>query len=143
LKDGKISEDEAERRMESVRGMQIAVTTIQMLTGIATALSGAFTTKSGPWDIALAAIQAASIAASGIASIVKIKQVKSDGSGGGATSVPTVSMPSVMNVTPDFNQSVDGAMTQTAIQDQRVYVLEHDITETQNKVQVTENMAKY
>lgn len=143
LKDGKISEEEAERRMESVRGMQIAVTTIQMLTGIATALSGAFTTKSGPWDIALAAIQAAAIAACGIASIVKIKQVKSDGSGGGATSVPTVSMPSVITTTPDFNQSVDGAMTQTAIQDTRVYVLEHDISETQKKVQVTENMAKY
>jgi len=43
-----------------------------MLVGITAAISGLFTTKSGPWDIALAAIQAAAIAASGIANITQI-----------------------------------------------------------------------
>ena len=36
-----------------------------------------------------------------------------------------------------------GYQTQTAIADQRVYVLEHDITETQQKVQVAQNRATY
>jgi hypothetical protein len=127
---------------EEQKGLAIAATTIQMLVGIATALSGAFTTKSGPWDIALAAVQAASIAASGIASIAKINQVKSNGSGASA-SVPTVSMPAVVAAAPDFTQTIDGAITKTAIEDQRVYVTEHDITETQKKVEVAEARATF
>lgn len=138
---GSIS-DMMEEGTAEQKGLAIAATTIQMLTGIATALSGAFTTKTGPWDIALAAVQAASIAASGIASITKISQVKSDGSGS-SISVPSVNMGAVVASAPDFVQSVDGAMTQTAITDQKVYVTEHDITETQKKVQVAQNRATY
>ena len=138
---GSISDMMAEGTEEQ-KGMATAAATIQMLVGIATALSGAFTSKSGPWDIALAAVQAASIAASGIASIVKINQVKPDGSGT-STSVPSINIPSVVSASQDFTQTVDGAMTQTAITDQKVYVLEHDITETQNKVQVAEARATY
>lgn len=141
---GSIS-DMMEEGTEEQKGMAIAATTIQMLVGIATAISGAFTTKSGPWDIALAAVQAAAIAASGIASIVKINQVKSDGSGAGSgeSYVPSISIPSVVSASPDFTQTVDGAMTQTAIADQKVYVTEHDITETQKKVEVAESRATY
>ena len=138
---GSIS-DMMEEGTAEQKGLAIAATTIQMLTGIATALSGAFTTKTGPWDIALAAVQAASIAASGIASITKISQVKSDGSGA-STSVPSVNMGAVVASAPEFVQSVDGAMTETAITDQKVYVTEHDITETQKKVQVAQNRATY
>lgn len=138
---GSIS-DMMEEGTAEQKGLAIAATTIQMLTGIATALSGAFTTKTGPWDIALAAVQAASIAASGIASITKISQVKSDGSGA-SISVPSVNMGAVVASAPEFVQSVDGAMTETAITDQKVYVTEHDITETQKKVQVAQNRATY
>lgn len=138
---GSIS-DMMEEGTAEQKGLAIAATTIQMLTGIATALSGAFTTKTGPWDIALAAVQAASIAAAGIASITKISQVKSDGSGA-SISVPSVNMGAVVASAPEFVQSVDGAMTQTAITDQKVYVTEHDITETQKKVQVAQNRATY
>ena len=139
---GSIS-DMMEEGTEEQKGMAIAATTIQMLVGIATALSGAFTTKSGVWDMVIAAAQAASIAASGIAAIAKIKQVKSDGSGSSGNYASGISMPAVVTASPDFSQSVDGAMTQTAIADQKVYVLEHDITETQNKVQVAEQRATY
>ncbi len=124
------------------QGMAIASTTIHMLAGIAEALSGVFTTHTGVWDIALAAAQAASIAASGIASIAKIKQVRPDGSGPDV-STPSVSVPMVVNASNDFSQSVDGAMTRTSIRDTKVYVLEHEITETQNKVEVAESRAQY
>ena len=139
---GSIS-DMMEEGTEEQKGMAIAATTIQMLVGIATALSGVFTTKSGPWDIALAAVQAAAIAAAGIASIVQISQVRPDGGSGSSVSVPSINVGAAVAASPDFTQTIDGAMTQTAIEDQRVYVVEHDITETQNKVEVTQAMATY
>ena len=128
---------------EEQKGLAIAATTINMLVGIQEALSGVWTTHSGIWDIALAAAQAASIATSGIATISKIQQVRPDGSGPGPVSTPPVSIPTVINASPDFSQTVDGAMTQTSIRDQRVFVLEHDITDTQKKVEVAESRAAY
>ena len=138
---GSISDMMAEGTEEQ-KGLAIASTTIQMLTGIASALAMTYTTHTGWWDWAIGISQAASIAAAGIASITKISQVKSDGSGA-SISVPSVNMGAVVASAPDFVQSVDGAMTQTAITDQKVYVTEHDITETQKKVQVAQNRATY
>ena len=138
---GSISDMMAEGTEEQ-KGLAIASTTIQMLTGIASALAMTYTTHTGWWDWAIGISQAASIAAAGIASITKISQVKSDGSGT-STSVPSVNMGAVVASAPEFVQSVDGAMTETAITDQKVYVTEHDITETQKKVQVAQNRATY
>ena len=138
---GSIS-DMMEEGTAEQKGLAIASTTIQMLTGIASALAMTYTTHTGWWDWALGISQAASIAAAGIASITKISQVKSDGSGA-STSVPSVNMGAVVASAPEFVQSVDGAMTETAITDQKVYVTEHDITETQKKVQVAQNRATY
>ena len=138
---GSISDMMAEGTEEQ-KGMAIAATTIQMLTGIASALAMTYTTHTGWWDWAIGISQAASIAAAGIASITKISQVKSDGSGA-SISVPSVNMGAVVASAPEFVQSVDGAMTETAITDQKVYVTEHDITETQKKVQVSQNRATY
>lgn len=138
---GSISDMMAEGTEEQ-KGMAIASTTIQMLTGIASALAMTYTTHTGWWDWAMGISQAASIAAAGIASITKISQVKSDGSGA-SISVPSVNMGAVVASAPEFVQSVDGAMTETAITDQKVYVIEHDITETQKKVQVAQNRATY
>lgn len=138
---GSISDMMAEGTEEQ-KGMAIAATTIQMLTGIASALAMTYTTHTGWWDWAIGISQAASIAAAGIASITKISQVKSDGSGS-SISVPSVNMGAVVASAPEFVQSVDGAMTETAITDQKVYVTEHDITETQKKVQVAQNRATY
>ena len=138
---GSISDMMAEGTEEQ-KGMAIAATTIQMLTGIASALAMTYTTHTGWWDWAIGISQAASIAAAGISSITKISQVKSDGSGA-SISVPSVNMGAVVASAPEFVQSVDGAMTQTAITDQKVYVTEHDITETQKKVEVAQNRATY
>ena len=135
---GNIS-DMMEEGTSAQKGMATAAATIQMLVGITTALSGAFTMKSGPWDYVLAGIQAAAIAAAGIANIAKIQSVKPDGSGdtGGGSYVPNISIPSVVEGSGDFTQTVDGAMTEAAVSDNKVYVLESDITDTQKKVEVT------
>ena len=75
---------------EKQKKLGIAAATIQMIQGIATAVSGAYSTKSGPWDFVLMAIQAASILASGIMQINKIKKMTFENSGasaGGGASV--------------------------------------------------------
>lgn len=134
-KDGKITEKEAKR----IKGMQIAVATMNMLAGITAAISGCFTTKTGPWDIALAVAQAATIAATGTANIMKIKKTDLTGS------VPSGAMGAV---TPNSNiygtdipfnyvRNVTSASETDALnQDTKVYVLESDITNAVNKQKV-------
>lgn len=141
-KDGEITEKEAKR----IKGIQIAVATMNMLAGITAALSGAFTTKSGPWDIALAAVQAATIAASGAANIMKIKNTDLTGS---------VSSGAMGAVTPNSNvfgtdlpmsyvRNVTTASETDALnQDTRVYILESDIQASNKKVQVRENESTF
>ena len=129
---------------EKSKKLQIASATIQMLTGIATAMSGVFTTKTGPWDIALAAIQAGSIAASGIMNINKIKQTKFDGGGSSATASVSSSAVNNMVVPPvQYSAAVQGASTEGSIKDTKVYVTETDIKNTSNKVSVQESENTY
>ena len=141
-KDKKITEQEAKR----IKGMQIAVATMNMLAGITAALSGAFTTKTGPWDIALAAIQAATIAASGTANIMKIKNTDLTGS------VPSGAMGAVTpnsniygtDIPFSYTRQVTGQSEMDALnQDTRVYILESDIQASNKKVQVRENESTF
>ena len=126
---------------EKSKKLQIASATIQMFAGIATALAGAFTTKSGPWDIALAAIQAATIAASGAIQINKIKSTKFDGGGSATPSAGAVNATIVPPV--QYSQAVQGASTEGAIANQKVYVTESDIVDTIGKVQTQESENTY
>lgn len=141
-KDGEITEREAKK----IKGMQIAVATMNMLAGITAALSGAFTTKTGPWDIALAAVQATSIAAAGTANIMKIKNTDLTGS------VPTGAMAAV---TPNSNvfgtdlpMSYVRNVTTASETDElnkgtKVYVLESDIQDAMTKVNVRQSEASF
>lgn len=130
------------------KGIAVAATAIQMFAGIATAIATA--QKLGPpQGPIVGALNAAAVGAAGIASIAKILAVKEDGSnagaeaGGGGSYVASIAIPSVVEGSNDFVQSVDGAMTENAIQDTKVVVLESDITETQKKVEVTESLATF
>lgn len=127
---------------EQQKNLAIAGATINTIAGAIGAYAQAAASIPPPYGLILGAINAAAVTAAGIAQIQKIKQVRPDGSGD-ISSAPSVSVPMVINASPDFSQTVDGAMTQTSIRDQRVYVLEHDITETQNKVEVAEARASY
>lgn len=129
---------------EKQKKLQIAQATIQMITGIATALSGAFTTKSGPWDIALMAIQAATIAASGIAQITKIKNTQFDSASSGSANT-SVSRGAASNfVAPvQYTKDVQGGNIEDALGNVKVNVLESDITDTQDRVNVAESESRY
>lgn len=130
---------------EQAKKYQIAAATMQMFSGIAMALSGVFTTKTGPWDIALAAVQASLIGAMGAMQIAKIKQTQFNG-GSGSTSVGAIPNTSAVNsvIAPvQYTQDVQGASIEGAIKNNKVYVTETDISNTQNKVSVSENEARY
>lgn len=131
---------------EKQKKLSIAAATMQMIQGIATAVSGAYSTKSGPWDFVLMAIQAASILASGIMQINKIKKMTFENSsssvGGGAASVSSGAVSSI--VAPvQYTQDIQGQSIEESIKNTRVYVTESDITNTQRRVSVAEDENRY
>lgn len=141
-KDEEITEKEAKR----IKGLQIAIATMNMLQGITSALAGVFTTHTGVWDIAMAAAQATSIAAAGTANIMKIKNTDLTGS---------VSSGAQAAVTPNSNifgtdlpmsyvRNVTTASEIDALnQDTRVYILESDIQESNKKVSIRESESSF
>ena len=132
-----------EEGSEEQKAFQIMGATINMLAGIATALAGAFTTKSGPWDIALAAIQAASIAASGGATIAKMVNTNKNNAASMSSAKPSTSALTSINAPVQYTQDVQGASIEGTIKDTRVVVTEGDISSTQKKVHVAESEATF
>lgn len=135
-------DEENEKQFEASKKMRIASATIDMLAGITAAVSGLFTTKSGPWDIALAVLQAASIAAAGGANIAKISREKYN-STSSSSSASTAAVAQTITTPTQISNAVQSAEIQSAISDTRVYVLESDITNTGNRVSVQENENRY
>lgn len=136
--------DLMEEGSEEQKAFQIMGATVSMIAGIVEAISGTFTTHSGVWDIAIAAAQAAAIATAGAVNIAKIAQTnknnaKSVASGAKSSTGALASI----NAPVQYTQDVQGASIEGAIKDTKVYVTETDITNTQNKVSVTENEARF
>ena len=131
---------------EKQKKLGIAAATISMIQGITTALAGAFTTKSGPWDLVLGILQAGSIFASGMIQINKIRKMtfensNSSASGGGA-SVSSNAV-STLVAPVQYTQDIQGASIEESIKNTKVYVTESDITSTQRRVSVTEDENRY
>lgn len=136
---------------EKSKNLQIANATIQAIVGITTALAGAYTTKTGPWDIPLAYLQAATIAATTGIQIANIKKQTYDGSNsgnvgnlnGGVGVSPNISMADMLpiNYTKDVLTDTETAELN---KQNKVYVVEEsDITETQRNVKVKEDNASF
>lgn len=130
---------------EKQKKLSIAAATMQMIQGIATAVSGAYSTKSGPWDFVLMALQAASILASGIMQINKIKKMtfeNSSSAAGGGASVSSSAV-STLVAPVQYTQDIQGQSIEESIKNTRVYVTESDITNTQRRVSVAEDENRY
>lgn len=127
---------------EKMKKLQIAATTINMLAGITAALSGLFTTKTGPWDIVLASIQAATIAATGALQISKIKNTTMEGANPN-TNINAKSVSSMIVPPVQYSNAVQGAELNGNIQNTKVYVLESEIVDTIGKVSVQESENTY
>ena len=139
-----------EEGFEKSKKLQIAMATINMLGGITAALAGAYTTKTGPWDWILAGIQAATIATVGGIQIANIKKQTYDGSGGGNVGnfnggvgvSPNISMADMIPI--NYTKEVlSDTETAELNKQNKVYVVESDITETQNDVAVKETNSSF
>lgn len=135
---GSILSAEMERYDENskeYKNMKYAQGVINTGEGVLAAfMSGIDSGIPAPWNLALAAAMAGLTLTAGIMQLNNIKNEKLGGS-----------MPNTVEVGSEYDtlSYVQGAETLSAIQDQRVYVVESDITSTQNRVEVAESSATF
>ena len=148
LMNGLAAEQDASTKegFEQQKKFQVAGATMSMLAGIASAWASSM--KLGP--IAgpiMGSILSAFMLATGIMQINKIKATqfndKGSTSGEGASASPNTSAINSVIAPVQYTQDVQGSSIEGAIKDAKVYVTETDISNTQNKVSVTENEARF
>ena len=147
VKRGEISEEEAEKEFENVKKLQIAEAIINTLTGALQAQLSVWMPGSGihsVWaKIAMSAALGIQTLATGYAQVQKIRNTTFGGGGGGAAqpTIITGAATPLLNEAQDLNELDAMYVTGRQPQDQKVYVLESDITNAQNnrKVRVTES----
>ena len=146
VKRGEISEEEAEKEFENVKKLQIAEAIINTLTGALQAQMSVWAPDSqihGVWKkIAMSAALGIQTLASGYAQVQKIRNT-TFGGGGSGSAQPTIitgAATPLLNEAQDLNE-LDAMYVTGQQKDTRVYVLESDITNAQNKqkVRVTES----
>ena len=146
LMNGLAAEQDASNKegFEQQKKFQIAGATMSMLSGIASAWASSmeFGPIAGP---ILGSILSAFMLATGITQINKIKNTDFDnnGSTSSASASPNTSAVNSVIAPVQYTQDVQGASIEGAIKDAKVYVTETDISNTQNKVSVTENEARF
>lgn len=140
--------DTLEQGTEQWKAIKIAEATINTIAGgVEAFFSTMKAVGGGPWGIAAGAAAAAAVVASGYAEVDKIRNT--DVSGGGSSS----SSSSLSNVSPSAVSVNATQVTATRnvqtdedianLPDTKVYVLEEDITDAQNRVRVTYENATY
>ena len=141
---GEIGIEAAKSQFETVKGWQYAQTWINTIAGMTAALT-APSLQSNPAGWVAAATQAASLLATGIAQTIKIKNT--DFSGGGVSSGGSgiTTSPSVtpIDVRDDIQQSPTVLPDSQSPRNQRVYILERDIQDSNRRVEVRENNSTF
>ena len=133
---------------EKQKKLQIAAATMAMLGGIVSAVTSAFNPANAWMTIwgqaGAAATMSSFVLATGIAQIANIKKQTFNGSGGGdsAGATPNIPMGDMMPIQYTRELMTDTETTNLN-KEQKVYVLESDITETQDNVAVKEANASF
>lgn len=154
-----LTEEEKEREIaaakeafERGKALQIASTTISTLAGASGAFMRAVETYPAPYGAILGGIEAAAALASGIATIKEIEAQRFDGmtgtSGlnGGQSPMATTFANAVplIDETADLNaMERDTAVNEAAQKEQRVYILQSDITKSEKQVEVRQNQSTF
>ena len=146
LMNGLAAEQDASTKegFEQQKKFQVAGATMSMLAGIASAWASSM--KLGPiTGPIMGSILSAFMLATGIMQINKIKATQFNGNGptSSASASPNTSAVNSVIAPVQYTQDVQGASIEGAIKDAKVYVTETDISNTQNKVSVTENEARF
>ena len=141
---GEIGIEAAKSQFETVKGWQYAQTWINTIAGMTAALTSPIL-NSTPAGWVAAATQAASLLATGIAQTIKIKNT--DFSGGGVSSGGSgiSASPSVtpIDVRNDIQQSPTVLPDSQSPRNQRVYILERDIQDSNRRVEIRENNSTF
>lgn len=127
---------------EAAKKYQIAGATMSMLAGIASAWASSMQLMF-PANVITGSALSAMMLATGIMQIQKIKNTKFEGGSTSTGTSPNTSAISSVIAPVQYTQDVQGSSIEGAIKDSKVYVTETDISDTQKKVSVTENEAKF
>lgn len=133
---GKLTEEEAEAQFERIKKMEIASAIVNTIAGAVGAFMQDKKAYPAPYNYIIASIDAAATLATGWAQIQQIRNQTI--SGGGSQSGPNVIVGQatpLLNEAQDINQ-LDMLSAGTEQPDQRVYVVESDITDAQNRQKV-------
>lgn len=129
---------------EKQKKLQIASATMQMLAGLVGAWTSAMSLPF-PASVIAGAATSAMIGAMGAVQISKIKKQKFDGGGdGGSASTSSASASASTTALTNlqspvqYSAEVQGASVEQQTKENRVYVVESDITNVQNRVQTVE-----
>lgn len=145
VKNGQITQEEGEKQFKAVKAMQIAEATINTIAGAIAAFMSCQKTYPQPYGAIIGAVQSAAVTAAGVAQIAKIKNTQLGGGGATATATAAAVQTAPEEYVPQYTQNATGeseiVRLADSIRNQRVYVVESDITEAQNrsKVRVTES----
>lgn len=139
-----------EEGSEEQKNLQIAETTINTLSGAIGAFMQAMSNYPAPYGAIIGAISAASATAAGIAQIAKIKSVNKDSASASIAS-PQISAPSMTTVNPLLDETQDiNRFNMSGMQgnsqeqsNMRVYVVDQDIRDANQKAEVVENNATF
>jgi len=130
---------------EAQKKYQYGATVVNMLAGIASAWASSMQLPF-PANVIVGALMSGLMATTGGLQLSKISKTKFGDKGGGAdasSATPNASAVSSVIAPVQYTQDVQGASIEGAIQDSKVYVVESDITDTQDRVAVTESEARY
>ena len=126
---------------EQQKKLQIGATVMNMLSGIMAAWTSSMSLPA-PASFIVGGIQTAATAALGAAQIAKIKsQTMNSAMASGAIQPSAVNSMIIPPV--QYSSAVQGASTEGAIKDTKVYVTETDIKDTMSKVDVQESENTY
>ena len=141
---GKISEEAAKSQFETVKQWQYAQTWINTISGMTAALTSPIL-NSTPAGWVAAATQAASLLATGIAQTIKIKNTQFNGGGVSSGGSGVSASPSVtpIDVRNDIQQSPTVLPDSQSPRNQRVYILERDIQDSNRRVEVRESNSTF
>ena len=133
---------------ETAKKMQIASATMTTLSSVLQAYAAGNSMASqlglaAPVGWAMGAAMASMVGALGAVNIAKIAKQKFEDPGNTSVSTPNTSAINSVIAPVQYTQDVQGASIEGAIKDAKVYVTETDISNTQNKVSVTENEARF
>ena len=141
---GEIGIEAAKNQFETVKQWQYAQTWINTISGMTAALTSPIL-NSTPGGWVAASTQAASLLATGIAQTIKIKNTQFNGGGVSSGGSGITASPSVtpIDVRDDIQQSPTVLPDSQSPRNQRVYILERDIQDSNRRVEIRENNSTF